>query len=229
MKTISIHQPAYLPWLGYFDKIIKSDIFVYLETVQFEKNSFTNRNKIKLSNGLAHWLTIPVLIKGHTEKQILDLKINESENWRKKHTQTIEQNYKKAKFFEIYYFDIKNIIYEGTDNFSDFLFDMFIYFCNVLNINTEIIRSKNLNISSVKSELVLDICRYLNAEKYISGKLGKDYLDLDAFCKNNIEVEFQDYNHPVYNQINGGFISRLGIIDALFNVGAEEIKKLLVC
>src|ERR1035437_4150954 len=96
---LTAHQPAYLPWLGYFDKIIKSDIFVYLDTVQFEKNSFTNRNKVKTPQGAA-WLTVPVKIKGHIGKTMMEIEIDNSQDWRKKHLNTIFMNYKKAARFE---------------------------------------------------------------------------------------------------------------------------------
>ena len=117
---ISIHQPAYLPWLGYFDKIIKSDIFIYLDTVQLEKNSYSYsyRNKIKTPQGSA-WLTIPLKMKGHTNRAIKDVLIDNSQQWKKKHLKNIFFNYKKATFFDELYPKIEELYKQDFDLFSD--------------------------------------------------------------------------------------------------------------
>ena len=115
---VSIHQPAYLPWLGYFDKIIRSDVFVYLDTVQIEKNSYSYRNKIKTPQG-STWLTIPLKMKGHTSNAIKDVLIDDSQQWKKKHLKNIFFNYKKSAFFDELYPKIESLYKEDFELFSD--------------------------------------------------------------------------------------------------------------
>ena len=106
---ISAHQPAYLPWCGYFQRISMSDVFVILDEVQFEKNSFTNRNQIKTSNGV-FWLTVPVRLKGHLSSNIKQIEISDNGQWAKKHWKTIKQNYLKAPFFDLYQDTFKGVL-----------------------------------------------------------------------------------------------------------------------
>jgi len=218
---ISIHQPAYLPWLGYFDKIIKSDIFIYLDTVQLEKNSYSYRNKIKTPQGSA-WLTIPLKMKGHTNRAIKDVLIDNSQQWKKKHLKNIFFNYKKATFFDELYPKIEELYKQDFDLFSDLAYEHLLFWLKELNIKTKIIKSSDLNIDSKKSDLILDLCQHHNADKYISGALGKDYLNENHFKEKNIKIEYQDYQHPAYQQLNGDFLSHMGIVD--FCMNSNEAK-----
>jgi hypothetical protein len=218
---ISIHQPAYLPWLGYFDKIIRSDIFIYLDTVQLEKNSYSYRNKIKTPQGSA-WLTIPLRMKGHTSSVIKDVLIDNSQQWKKKHLKNIFFNYKKSPFFDELYPKIENLYKTDFDLFSDLAYEHLLFWLKELNIKTKIIKSSDLNIDSKKSDLILDLCQHHNADKYISGALGKDYLDEDHFKEKDIKIEYQDYQHPTYQQLNGDFLSHMGVVD--FCMNSNEVK-----
>jgi len=213
---ISIHQPAYLPWLGYFDKIISSDIFVYLDTVQLEKNSYSYRNKIKTPQGSA-WLTIPLKMKGHTGNAIKNIAIDNSQQWKKRHLKNIFFNYKKSPFFDDLYTKIELLYKDDFDLFSDLSYHHLLFWLDELNIKTKIIKSSDLDISSKKSELILDLCQNFKADKYISGALGRDYLDEDIFKENGVVVEYQDYQHPAYQQLNGDFLPYMGIIDFWMN------------
>ncbi|BDA79200.1 hypothetical protein LPTSP3_g21300 [Leptospira kobayashii] len=213
---VSIHQPAFNGWLGYYEKIIRSDVFVYLDTVQFEKNSFTNRNKIKTNAGEL-WLTIPVKLKGHIDQTIKDIQIDNSTPWRKKHLKTIELNYRKAPRFDKVFSSLESIYNSEHTDFALFCYEFLIWTLKDLNIKTKIVRASDLEFEGNKSDLVLNICKKLNAKTYISGIFGKDYLNLDDFQSNQIEVLFQDYKHPLYPQIGKDFISHLGILDFLFN------------
>ena len=219
---ISIHQPAYLPWLGYFDKINRSDIFIYLDTVQLEKNSFTCRNKIKTSQG-STWLTIPLITKGHTANSIRDIRIDNSQNWKKKHLKNIFFNYKKAEFFDELYPKIEFLFGEDFDLFSDLAYHHMVFWLNEFNIQTKIVKSSTLDIETKKSDLVLDLCSNFNATKYLSGALGKDYLDESSFDQHQIELEYQNYSHPVYQQLNGEFLPYMGIVDFWMNTHDVEL------
>ncbi|WP_135081477.1 WbqC family protein [Terasakiella sp. SH-1] len=216
---ISIHQPAYLPWLGYMDKIIQSDIFVYLDTVQFQKNSFQNRNKILTANGPL-WLSIPVLTKGKLfELSLKEIEIDSKQKWQKKHLNSIRLNYKKAICYKEIFPEISEFYQKEFRTLSDICFEMLTYYCHKLGITTQIIKSSELGFfDSQKSDLVLDICKSLSATSYLSGSLGRNYLDLPSFERENIEVKFQDYIHPTYQQVTGAeFIPYMAIIDLLMN------------
>jgi hypothetical protein len=218
---ISIHQPAYLPWLGYFDKIIRSDLFIYLDTVQLEKNSYSYRNKIKTPQGSA-WLTIPLKMKGHTSNTIKDVLIDNSQRWKKKHLKNIFFNYKKSPFFDELYPRIEELYQQDFDFFSDLAYRHLLFWLSELDIDTKIIKSSDLNIDSKKSDLILDLCQHHNADKYLSGALGKDYLDENHFKEKGIKIEYQDYQHPAYQQLNGDFLSHMGVVD--FCMNSNEIK-----
>lgn len=228
MKVISIHQPNYLPWLGYFHKIACADVFVLLDTVPFEKNSFINRNKIRTSQR-ATWLTVPVLLKGKFGILIKDAQVNNYENWNKKHWNTIYFNYKKAPYFNDYSQFFEQVYAQKWDFLSDLNIWIIKYLISVLDINTEIlVASKDLsNITGKKQELILNICKFLGANVYLSGRLGVNYIDVQLFAENEIQVCFQDYQYPQYKQLYQPFEPNLSIIDLLFNQGNISLDILM--
>lgn len=223
MLIVTAHQPAYLPWLGYIHKIALSDIFVLLDEVQFEKNSFTNRNKIWSANGEV-MLTVPLLTKGYKDKPLCIVEINNTENWSTKHWKTLEQNYRKALFFARYAPWLESVYTKKWETIVSLTAAMLNFFLADMNISTKIIRQSELGLESRKHELVLDLCKRTNAQIYISGKLGRNYLDIVPFQNAGMEVYFQDYQHPKYVQQNGknDFMPFLGVIDLLMNVGPEK-------
>jgi hypothetical protein len=214
---LSAHQPAYLPWIGYFDKILNSDIFIFLDTVQFEKNSFINRNIIKTPQGPS-WLTIPVKVKGHINSSLLEIKIDEQKPWRKKHIKSIEMNYRKASRFEKSFSKIEEVINFPEANLSEYCFQHLKFWINELGIKTKIIRLSELPIKSKKSNLVLDLCRYFNVDNYLSGSLGKNYLVEEDFIKSKVNIYYQDYKQKNYHQLWGEFIPNLSILDCWMNL-----------
>ena len=214
--TVSAHQPAYLPWLGYLDKVKKSDVFVFLDTVQYEKNSFTNRNKIRTKDGWI-WLSIPVIKTGHMNSTMMDMQIDTRSKWNQKHLRSIELNYKKARNFGFLYPQLEVLYSKSYDRLVDATWDHLMFWLELYDIHTKIIRSSTLNLNGKKNDLILDLCRTIGADVYISGALGKDYIDLDTFTANDIQVGFQDYQHPVYPQLYDGFLPNMGIIDHAMN------------
>ena len=217
-RVVSIHQPAYLPWLGYFDKIRRADLFIYLDTVQFQKQSFQNRNRIRTADGWA-WLTVPVEIKGRLyDTALKDVLINNRINWRRKHGAAIAMNYGKApRFAEI--MPLLERYYERDwERLSDLCYEMLLAFNRLLGITTPIRKASEMtDVTGSKSELILNLCRAAGATSYISGTLGRGYLDLAAFGDQGIEVAFQDYAHPTYRQTYPGFEPFMGVIDLLMN------------
>lgn len=219
---VTIHQPAYLPWLGYFEKIIRSDIYVYLDTVQFDKSGFIHRNKIKTPNG-THWLTVPVLKKNYMNSTLLDLRINNTIPWQKKHLDLINFSYRKAPYFEEILRVVEPFYSTSYDVFVDYCYDYLKLWFSLMNIKTKIVRASDLGINSHKTALNLDICKALGADTYISGALGRNYLDEDLFNKANIKVIYQNYQARQYQQLWGNFVPCLSILDFVMNTNNYDL------
>jgi hypothetical protein len=224
---VGIHQPECFPWAGFFHKMSLCDTFVLLDTVQFEKNNFQNRNKI-LSNGLARWITIPVQ-KHSLDTCIKDIQIDwEHGRLTKKHLATIEQNYSKCDYFEIIYCFLVSLYEKKHVSLSDFTTEFILWMANVLEIRTNIVKASSMSLSGSASggtEVTLEICKKLYADTYISGSGAREYLDVSAYSKEHMAVYFQDFHHPVYFQKNSQeFVSHLSSIDIYANHGKESLN-----
>ena len=218
---VSIHQPCFIPWPGFFEKVLKADTFVLLDTVQFEKNSFDNRNKVRIANGDT-WLTIPVKTKGKFEHMTWqNLEIQNEEPWRKKHLKTLEHNYSKSRYWLKYQEKIREIYQKNQQLLLDFNLDFMSFIFNELEIETKIVRASDLDLTEKKSDLVLEILLKLGASTYISGAMGKNYLKESDFHRNNIEIIYQDYKPPIYAQAYRNFVPYMSILDVLLNHGRE--------
>lgn len=227
MKILTAHQPVYLPWLGLFHKIALADEFCFFDDVQYQAKDWNNRNRIKFSNGSAGWLTVPVLRKSYFERSYVEIKINNSLPWQRKHWRSIEQNYKKAPYFELYAKKLKRFYDVRWETLVDLNYEMLLAFLEILNISVPIVRMKDYSFKGEKSELVLDMCLQLGADIYIFGELGKEYANVEAFKVAGVWPVFQKYNHPNYPQLYGDFISHLSIIDLIFNCGSNSLDLLL--
>ena len=213
---LSAHQPAYLPWPGYFDKIARSDLFVYLDSVQYEKNSFINRNRIKTSQG-SHWLTIPVATKGHFSSTLAHTLIDANVAWKRKHVKALEHAYSKAPAYDRIMPFVSQLIGLDELNLSEYLYQHLVSWCGLLGISTPIIRASTLSLVGSKSDLILELCRQLGATCYLSGAHGRNYLCADDFATFGIDVDYQDYVPPVYRQLWGDFIPCLSMVDLCMN------------
>jgi hypothetical protein len=218
---VSISQPAYLPWLGYFDRIIKSDLRIVLDHVQLGKKSMVPRNKIRTPQGWT-WLTVPVSTKGRSSKvTIQDVEINNEVPWGRKHWNTLQANYARAPHFENHKPFFENVFQEPWERLLPLLENTNSYLLDALDIRTPLVRSSELDPKERKSELVLELCKKVGATTYISGPFGRGYLDLPAFESANIEVVFHEYSHPEYRQSFDGFEPYMSIVDVLFNYGPD--------
>lgn len=225
--VIGILQPGYLPWLGFFEQMHKSDVFVIYDDVQYDKESWRNRNRIKTANGV-QWLTVPVLIKFEDHPLINEVNIDNKVNWRKKHLYSIRQNYSRAPFFKKYI----DIFEEAYLKEWEYLIDIDMYFilklAQCLNMSDKrIFRSSSLGTAGSRIERLINICKYFNADTFYEGKMGRNYINESYFAEHGIKVEYQDYKHPVYNQLHGEFVPYLSIIDLLFNYGDESLAILV--
>lgn len=216
---VSIHQPQFFPWLGYFEKIASSDVFVLLDDVQFKKNEWQNRNRIKTAGG-PQWLTVPV--QYHFPEKIMEVKINNQVDWKKKHLHALEYNYSKAEYFNSVNPVISAIYDNNWDGISDLNTITIQKSMEILKINTPLIKSSELNMPGSSTERLVNICKHFKASSYIAGQGGKDYLDESLFIKENIKVVYQDFKHPVYKQCFGDFLSHMSIIDLLCNCGPDS-------
>jgi hypothetical protein len=221
--VIGILQPGYIPWLGFFEQLYKSDIFVIYDDVQYDKGSWRNRNRIKTANGI-QWLTVPVLLDFDEHVKVNKVRIDNNCNWRKKHFFSIKQNYSKSPFFNKY----SPIFEEAFTRSWEFLIDLDMFFihriCEIIGISRKIEFSSSLNISGNRIDRLVNICKYYNADVFYEGAAGRDYIDSDMFLGHGITVQFQDYKHPVYNQLYGKFSPYLSIIDLLFNHGDASLE-----
>jgi len=226
IMIISIHQPQYMPWLGYFDKMARADVFVLLDDVQFKKNEWQNRNQIKTAQG-RQWITVPVLYR--FPERINEVKINNSVLWQKKQKHAIEINYGKTPFFKkcTYFLDaVFSQKWETIDKLNVFVVEEI---ARILGISTKIICSSQLDITSKKNQRLVDICRKFNADTYIAGRGGEQYMDAVLFEQAGIKLEFQQYPHPQYPQLYGAFASHLSVIDLLFNCGEKSLDIIRGC
>lgn len=227
---ITGHQPNYLPFLGFFHKIAQADVFAIVDNVQFVKRGtfgWMNRNRIRTKDGWM-WLSVPVLTKGKYHQLIIETKINNDLPWGKKHFNAIYHNYHRAPYFKKNIGFFEDIYKRHWDNLNDLNIEIITYIIKELGINIKkIVRCSDLGVEGKATNYVIDICRKLKADTYLSGIHGKDYLDKSLFLKENIKLIYQEFVHPVYKQQFAGFIAELSIIDLLFNCGPNSLDILL--
>lgn len=222
MRTVVIHQPNYLPGCTYFDKLASADVFVSLDTVQYTKNNWINRNRIKTANGL-QWITVPVHTKGRSTQSIFETEIDIKKDWQRDHARTLEQNYARAPFFDAYGPALIEALGRPWTRLAEMNEHLLRMLCAWLGTDVPLVRASNLNVSGSSTDLLLNICEAVGADRYLSGPGGRKYMDVHMFAARGVELVFHDYHHPVYPQLHGPFEENLSAIDLLFNVGEEAI------
>jgi hypothetical protein len=220
-KQIAIIQSAYVPWKGFFDLINRCDEYVILDTVQFSKGHWHNRNRIKTRRGLA-WITIPVMTAGCLEQHIEDVVI--AKPWADQHWRALEQNYRDAEFFSTLSGTVRRW-YEAAslETHLTVVNEIFLRgIVNLLGIRTEITRDRIYDPQGTRDDRVLDICLKAGATNYLSGPSARAYLDERKFDRAGIQVEWMAYSdYPEYPQLWGTFQHQVSILDLLFNNGAS--------
>ena len=219
---VTILQPSYLPWLGFFEQMTRSDKFVLLDDVQYTRRDWRNRNRIRVRENWI-WLTVPVQQKSRFSQSLLETRIDNSVSWRRKHLETLRQHYCKAPFFEKYFPRCQQV-YEQE---WTFLFDLCLETINLIKeemgIETPLLRSSEMKPGGEKTERLVSICRELGATHYLSGESGSNYIAEEDFSSQGIALEYQNYEHPVYPQRYTGFVPHLSAIDLLFNCGEQSL------
>lgn len=218
---IAIQQPEHLPWLGFFDKMSKCDTYILLDNVQFKKRYFENRNKVRTKDGW-HWIIVPVMLRGSLQI-IKDVEINNSVDWKRKYLGTIRVNYSGTESYREYAPKLTEIIEKDWNMLVDLNIELINWTIGILDIKTRLIRASELGITDSRgSDLILEICKKVGAETYISGPDGRNYLKLQDFDREAIEVVYHDFVHPTYKQRYSPFISHMSIIDLIMNCNAES-------
>lgn len=226
----SIMQPAYLPWLGYFHRISISDAHVVLDHVQIDKNSktkFANRNRLRTKDGWC-WLTVPLQTKGKFGSLNLNrLEIAQDALWASKHWAAIRHNYSRAPYFAEHAPFFEKVYDARWERLVDLTREITTYLLDAFKIRTPILYSSEMQAEGEKDALILNLSRAVGAKVYLSGPLGRDYLDEQSFQEAGIRVVYHDYHHPVYTQVYTGFEPYMSALDLLFNCGPESMEILM--
>ena len=223
-KTVVIHQPDFLPYLGFFHRLLNADLFVILDSVQFLRRGWHHRDKIKTPQGDS-WITLG-LIKSSQDTKINDIFLN-NDNWKEKHLSVLKQNYKKSKYFNEIFPYLEELYLKSFEKMIDFNLASIELLMKLFDIKIDIEYSSKYNITTRANDLLVDILKEVSATHYLSGVGAKDYFEQQPFSEANIEVVWQDFKHPIYPQLHGEFIPYLSSIDLLFNCGIEESRKIL--
>jgi len=221
---VSIHQPHFFPWLGYFDKIDASDMFVVLDNCQYKKQEYQNRNKIKTPKGPL-WVTVPVLIKGHSEQNINEIRIDNAADWRKRHLNLLRANYREAPFFKEYFPEFERVyMLKEWEILSELNIEMLKWFMSLLGITTPLKIASVMGEAGARTERNVNLCLAAGGDVYLSGVGAKSYLEENKFAEAGLELRFQEYRHPEYPQLYGEFTPYLSVVDLLFNAGGRSLE-----
>lgn len=224
MTTVAIMQPTYLPWLGYFALMDRVDTFVYLDSVQFARRSWQQRNRIKSADGEV-MLTVPVVKKGLRNQRIAEVEIIYGPEFPRRHIDILTTNYRRAAFYDAHAPALYDVLQAGHRKLADLTIAICEWLAEVFGIAARRIRSVTLDSAGAKADLLVHLCRQVGATRYISPVGSHDYLaDSDAFAKAGIELRYHGYEHPIYPQLFGPFLPFMGAVDLLFNVGPESIS-----
>ena len=223
---VAIHQPHYFPWEGYLNKIESVDKFILMDDVQLTDSSYMYRHKLLTISGEERFVTIPFLKENYKRIPYKEIRINTSISWKERQLNFIKENYKRS----VYYDEVMDIVCRVLSVPYVFLCDLTIdtirVLCDVFNIHTELVLQSDLHYppDSKKNQLVLELCKSVNADFYLSGNGARKYMELDSFENEDIHVEFQQFNQSSYTQIHSApvFIPGLSILDMLFSIGIEQ-------
>ena len=218
---ITIHQPNFFPWLGFFDKMQQADIFVLLDSVPYTKGGYQNRTQIKGPNGIK-WMTVPIISKGLLGQSTGNVLMMPQLLWRKNHLLTLENFYRKTPFFDCVMHALYDLYANQTENLKEFAVPGIVWIKDSFQIGTRIVKSSDLNVSGSGSELLLDIVKSLGGTSYLSGPSGRNYLDVKIFDDAGIKVDFHTFTPFQYPQQSLPFSAGISSLDYIFNNGYKS-------
>ena len=214
---LAAHQPQYMPWLGYFDKMDRVDQFVLLDTVQYKKNEWQNRNRIRTADGW-QWLTVPVRYR--YPMAIRDVAIDETSPWRRKHREALRIQYARASQVRSTLEALDPVLGDPCGSLAELNTRTVRILAGLLGVRTPISVASSIDdLPQGADDRLIALCRHFGCRTYLAGTGGRDYMDLGAYRRAGIEVEFQAYRHPLYRQAHTGFESALSSIDCVMNCG----------
>ena len=228
LKRVVILQPSYLPWLGYFDQMFKSHVFVLYDDVQFDKHGWRNRNRVLGRDGPL-WLTVPVVTHGQGRPTNAEVHVAPTPpRWAVKQLQTLRTYYAKAPHFHDVYDALEPVLTRPWQRLLDLNRTLLDVVCTLLGLDRPVLLAGDLGIPGEATARLVDICAHLGATHYLSGDAGRDYIEPDRFAQAGITLEYHDYHHPTYPQLgHGDFVSHLSVIDLLMNVGPASLHTLV--
>lgn len=225
---VAIHQPNFMPWLGYFQKMKKADVFIMLDNAQLPGKGLPNRNYIKGKDGKKVLLTVPIKKTNGVNSTYIEAIPDYSKLWQREHLNKIKDAYFKAPFFEAIFPQIESIILFKQDNLSNLSTAFVATICNLLEIKTKLILASSMIEKGLqKNDRNIDLCLQLGATTYLSGQGAKKYNDENLFLQHQLNIIYQNFELPVYKQLGEVFMPNLSVIDILFNLPVDEIKKMI--
>jgi hypothetical protein len=217
---VAIHQPQYLPWLGYFDKLDSADVFIFLDTVQFKKHEWQNRNRIRTGDGW-QWLTVPIIDR--FPERIDRVEINGKTDWRRKQCQALRLHYGRAPFWDPLGSELVALLERSWPRLGELNVAVTDLLCRYLGIETPRVLASRLSAREDPTDRLIDLCRAVGGTVYLAGQGGPSYMDVGRFVAAGITVQVQGYTHPQYPQRYQPFVSHLAVVDLLFNCGPESL------
>jgi hypothetical protein len=218
--VVASHQPAYLPWLGYFDKILRCDTFVLSDNCQYTERDYINRNFVKGVSGDQIRLTVPVQKRSHLQR--IDQTLIADRPWATSHLETIRSCYRRAPCFDELFPALKRLYAHQHETIDELCYDQLLFWLTWFGITRSIVRTSDMQPTGKSSQRILNICVHLGATSYFAGAMGRNYLRAQDFADAGIRLVFQDFHHPVYPQQHGPFLSHLGVVDFAMNGGTPE-------
>jgi hypothetical protein len=221
---VGVIQSNYLPWRGYFDLIDEVELFVFYDDVQYTKNDWRNRNRIKTAAGV-QWLTVPV-IHAQSAQQINETRLDDAKPWRRKHLGSIEQAYRMAPFFKTYYPAFASLLSQSYGNIAELNHALTRWLMTQFDIATPVKHSRDFQLAGVRGDRLLDLLKQVGTTHYLSGPSARAYLDVPEFGRHGIQVEYKTYDYAPYPQLWGGSAGDVSALDLLFNTGPEARQHL---
>jgi hypothetical protein len=227
--VVVVEQPNYLPWLGYFDLIAQSDVWVWYDDVQYTRRDWRNRNRVAGPRESVEpvWLTVPVKSRGRYEQKICEVEIDHDRPWVRKHLETVRHCYGDAPWFGEVFALLSKVLARGHARLADLTIELNEELCRYLGLAPEFRRSSALGVAGDRQERLIEICRRLGATTYLSGPAARSYISPELFERAGLELRYIVYDYPPYDRGGRPFVPRLSILDPLVCLGPEETAAFL--
>jgi hypothetical protein len=228
---VAMHQPNFLPWLGFFNKLANSDVFILMDTVQFPKSggNWTNRHSLLISQR-KQWSTIPIVRNYSGFRTVNEIEFADYGKWKFRYLCQLATNYARHPFYAEINIFLRSVLPDNSRFLSDFNIEVLDAIINALNLkSTRLVLLSDLSSDSTGTELLCDATSEVGGSTYLSGDGSVTYLQAEVFQRKGIQLEFQNFQHPEYTQYNqDNFVAGLSIVDALMNCGMEETRRLVL-